>query len=127
MEDAIEGMFLILEKIFPRVFVSTRPSAIGDKIDEYAVVRISNGERDRGDTYNTARMFISLFVRDKPGELENTLRLKELKNSLMELFPVIRDRFTADRPVVIGVGGDSGFHYRTIQVSITLNKKTLNP
>lgn len=125
MDDVLEGMYGILSAIIPTVYVTSRPSAAGDKSKEYAVIRMSNGERDRGDTYNTARLLISLYVRDKEGEIENNGRLRELKDKIFSLCPITMPRFSADRPNIIGAGADTGFHYRVIQLSITINKKTL--
>lgn len=123
--EVLQGLFEALEKVSSTRFITSRPSVIGEQIDDFVVIRNSTGIRDRGDTYQTAKVMIHLFVRDRPGEIENAWRLQQMQDALCSLCPLKHPRFTADDPNYISSGADSGFHYVIYQLSLTINKKQL--
>lgn len=120
--DVLQGLYNLLSPIAEKVFITTRPSVVSEKVKDYIVLRMNNGLRDRGDTYLTGIAHVSLFARDKNGEIENTFRLQQMIDAFLTLVPVRNQVFTADRPRQVGGGGDSGFHYVTFQIPVTVNK-----
>ena len=125
--EVLQTIYEAVKPMAEKTFLTTRSSSIAEQIKDYIIVRLPNGIRDNGDTYQTAKVHLYLFARDRAGEIENAFRLEEMQNAVCGLFPFIHKRFTADRPQIIGGNADSGFHYLIIQISITINKKTINP
>lgn len=124
LQDLTEDFADVAEKCF----VTSRPATVPEQLQSYAVIRNSSGIRDRGDTYQTAKLSVYLFARDRKGQsgnIENSWRLEQMQSALCAKCPIIHDRFTASNPNIIGSGSDAGFHYLVIQLSITINKKTL--
>lgn len=121
--DVLRGLCSLLSPIAEKVFITTRPSVVSEKVKDYIVLRMNNGLRDRADTYQTGIAHITLFARDKSGEIENTFRLQQMIDAFLGLVPINDTVFTADRPRQVGGGGDSGFHYVTFQISVTVKKK----
>ncbi len=114
-----------LKAISPVVYLTSRPSAAPGQPDDFIVVRLPNGIRDSADTYQSAKVHVYLFARDRAGEIENAWRLDEMMNTLCEMCPIIHPRFTIDRPVYLGGGPDVGFHFIRMQLTITINKRNL--
>lgn len=120
--DVLQGLYNLLSPIAEKVFLTTRPSAVAEQVKDYIVLRMNNGLRDRADTYQSGIAHVTLFARDKAGEIENTFRLQKMIDAFLALIPIRESLFTADRPRQVGGGGDSGFHYVTFQISVTVNK-----
>ncbi|MCM1295396.1 MAG: hypothetical protein NC311_07615 [Muribaculaceae bacterium] len=120
--SVLQGLHTLLSPIAEKVFLTTRPSAVSEQMKDYIVLRMNNGLRDRADTYQTGIAHVTLFARDKSGEIENTFRLQQMMDAFLALIPIKQGLFTADRPRQVGGGGDSGFHYVTFQISVTVNK-----
>lgn len=112
----------LLADITPYRFVTTRPNAVGDPMREFALLRISQPIRDRGDTYQSTTGQIVIFVRDVNG-MENVCELERLQNAVLGLFPIVTEMFHARRPALFPGGtDDAGFHYIIIQFNITILK-----
>lgn len=78
---------------------------------------------DRGDTYQSTTGQIAVFVRDLQGGLENTFRLEEMQSQVMDLFPIVNERFHGKNPILLNGGTDlAGFHSLIIQFHITILK-----
>lgn len=120
-----EGLFNAFLPLADEVFITSRPKVDGNSPKSYIVIRLSSGIRDQGDTYQTAKALIHIFVRDKEGGVEDAVLLDAVTNSICDLCPLILPRFTAWNPNFISSGEDMGFHYHIIQLSLTINKKTL--
>ena len=119
-----EGLFNALKGLVDECFITSRPKIDGNNPKSYIVIRMSSGIRDRGDTYQTARALVHIFVRDKEGGVEDAVTLDKITNNVCNLCPLIQPRFTAWNPNLIASGEDLGFHYHILQLSITVNKKT---
>lgn len=122
--------------ITPNRFITTRPNAVGEQMEEFLLIRLPQPMRDQGDTYQSTYGQINVFVRDIQTEdsfgvtvsgIENTFRLEELQQAVIELFPIVSERFSAIDPILLNSGADgAGFHSLIIQFSITINKKPIN-
>lgn len=120
-----EGLYNALKPFADEVFITSRPKVDGKEPNSYIVIRISSGIRDRGDTYQTAKAMVRVFVRDKEGGTEDAILIDKITNKICDLCPIIEPRFTAWNPNFIASGEDMGFHYHVLQLSLSINKKTL--
>lgn len=121
-----EGLYNALKPLVDEVFTTSRPKVDGNEPNSYIVIRLSSGIRDRGDTYQTAKALVHIFVRDKEGGIENAVLLDEITNEICDICPLIEPRFTAWNPNLISSGEDMGFHYHILQLSLSINKKLLS-
>ena len=55
--------------ITPNRFITTRPNAVGEQMQEFLLIALNNIE-DTADTYQLTRGKISIFVRDVQGGQE---------------------------------------------------------
>lgn len=109
-------------------FISTRPPSVEDAMQDFLLIRLPFAIRDRGDTYQSTRGQIAVFVRDISGGLENTLRLDQLQQAVTDLFPVVTDLFHARMPILQPGDSDSaGFHSLIVQFNITIFKTPDSP
>lgn len=108
--------------ITPNRFITTRPNAVGEQMQEFLLISLNNIE-DTADTYQLTRGKISIFVRDVQGGLENTFRLNQLQEAVTELFPIRTDLYLATKPLLLAGGSDgAGFHTLIIQFNIRIHK-----
>ena len=125
--EVLQSLYELTADITPNRFITTRPNAVGEQMEEFLLIRIPQPMRDQGDTYQSTYGQINVFVRDLQGGLENTFRLEELQQAVMALFPIVAERFSAIDPILLNGGADgAGFHSLIIQFSITINKKPIN-
>lgn len=111
------------DKLDISVFVGSRPAAVKDAMNAFAVVSLGSGITDGGDTYQTSAMLISLFARDRQGGVENTTLLGNLVKSCASLFPVDSELYIALKPKMLYSGSDTmGFHAASLQVSLIIKK-----
>lgn len=125
--EVLQSLYELTADIIPNRFITTRPNAVGEQMEEFLLIRLPQPMRDQGDTYQSTYGQINVFVRDLQGGLENTFRLEELQQAVMALFPIVAERFSAIDPILLNGGADgAGFHSLIIQFSITINKKPIN-
>lgn len=120
-----EGLYNAFKDLVDKIYLTSRPAVNPSDPKSYIVIRLSSGIRDRGDTYQTARATVHIFVRDREGGIENAVLLDRITNRICDMMPLIEPRFTAFNPNMLSSGEDSGFHYHILQLSLTINKKTL--
>lgn len=120
-----EELYNALSGLVDEVFITSRPKVDGKNPKTYIVIRNSSGIRDQGDTYQTAKVLIHIFVRDKEGGIEDAVLIDKITNDICDLCPIITPRFTAWNPNLLASGEDLGFHYHILQLSLTINKKSL--
>lgn len=109
--------------ISPNRFISTRPPATAEPMQDFLLIRLPQTIYDRGDTYQSTVGQIAVFARDIQGGLEDTLRLEHMQQAVTALFPVAAETFHATRPLVLPGGSDgAGFHSLIIQFRITIFK-----
>lgn len=134
--EVLQSLYELTADITPNRFITTRPNAVGEQMEEFLLIRLPQPMRDQGDTYQSTYGQINVFVRDIQGVdmdgnavsgLENTFRLEEMQSAVMTLFPIVAERFSAIDPILLNGGADgTGFHSLIIQFSITINKKPIN-
>lgn len=123
--EITQSLYEAFEGLADKVYLTTRPSVVRENIDSFIVIRLSSGIRDRGDTYQTAKPLVHIFVRDKAGEIENAPKLDEIAFRLCKMMPLVTPRATAYDPNFIASGADAGFHYQIYQLSLTINKRDI--
>lgn len=113
----------LVSNITPNVFISTRPSAVSDSMEDFILLRLPQGIRQPADTYQLTTGQIVVFARDIESDLENTIRLEEMQKAVVGLFPIRDNRFLATKPILLYGGTDGlGFHSLIIQFNIRVHK-----
>lgn len=121
--EVLQSLYELTADITPNRFITTRPSSTDKSMQEFLLIRLPLGIKDRGDTYQNARGQIVVFVRDVQGGLENSLRLEHIQEDIIELFPIVTELFHGKSPILLDGGSDgAGFHSLIIQFSITIFK-----
>lgn len=118
----MESLYNAFLPLVDKVYVTSRPAISSETPRSYIVIRNSSGMRDRGDTYQTAKFLIHIFVKDKANGIEDTVSLDTISHTLCDLMPFMTPQFTAFDPNFIASGEDSGYHYHIIQLSLTIHK-----
>lgn len=104
-------------------FVSTRPNAVGQQMQDFLLIRLPQPITDPADTYQLTTGQINVFARDGQGGLENTRRLEQMQQAVISLFPIRTDNYIAYRPILLNGGADgAGFHSLIIQFNIRIHK-----
>ncbi len=121
--EVLQSLYELTADITPNRFITTRPSSTDKSMQEFLLIRLPQGIYDRGDTYQSTKGQISIFVRDVQGGLENTFTLEKLQKTIVDLFPIVAEHYHAKMPVLLPGGTDgAGFHSLIIQFSITILK-----
>lgn len=121
--SVLKTLYELTAGITQNRFITSRPPAVAEQMEEFLLIRLPQNIYDRGDTYQTTKGQIAIFVRDVQGGLENTLRLEQLQQQAMELFPIVAEGFHGKVPVLLPGGSDgAGFHSLIIQFNITILK-----
>lgn len=121
--EVLQSLYGLTADISENRFITTRPPSAPEHMQDFLLIRLPQGIRDRGDTYQKAWAQIAVFVRDVQGGLENTLRLDEIQQSVMDLFPIVTELFHGKNPILLDGGTDgAGFHSVIIHFSITILK-----
>lgn len=121
--EVLQSLYNLTADISENRFITTRPNAVGEGMEDFLLIRLPQAIYDRGDTYQTTKGQIVLFVRDIQGGLENTFQLEKMQAALMALFPIITERYHAKAPLLLAGGSDgTGFHSLIIQFNITILK-----
>ena len=98
--DILRTLDELCANICPNRFVTTRPNAVGEQMQEFLLLRLPQPMRDQGDTYQTTYGQIVVFVRDVQG-MENTYRLEQLQSQGRWLFPICSDLCHGKRPLLL--------------------------
>lgn len=132
--EILQSLYELTADISENRFVTTRPNAVGDGMEDFLLIRIPQTIYDRGDTYQTTTGQIICFVRDIQGSdadgntisgMENTLRLEQMQSEVLNLFPIVEKRYHAKFPKLLPGGSDgTGFHSLIIQFSIIILKQS---
>ncbi len=134
--EVLQSLYNLTADISENRFVTTRPNAVGEGMQDFLLIRLPQAIYDQGDTYQTTAGQIICFVRDIQGSdadgnpisgMENTFQLEKMQSEVMDLFPIVEKRYSAIDPILLPGGSDgTGFHSLIIQFSITPNKKPIN-
>ena len=100
------------------VFVSDRPTATTEQMNDFVVVALTGAMNDR-NAYGDSHIRIDVFAKDRNGGIEATDKLEEMQLKVFEKFPMVNDKFTTYKPRLIAGGDDRlGFHYLMITAKI---------
>lgn len=121
--EVLQSLHELTADITPNRFITTRPTAVGEQMDEFLLIRLPQRITEPGDTYQLTTGQIVVFARDIQGGLENSLMLELMQDAVCSLFPIRSDLYLATRPILLPGGSDgAGFHSLIIQFSIRIHK-----
>jgi len=115
--DILYSLYNTLSHI-SNVYIPNRPTSTPDAETSFIVVDITGTMSDK-NAYQEASLRIDLFKKDFAGGVEDVQGLDNLYKSVIALFPIVTDKFTAISPrLVSGGSDDKGFHYLMIYADI---------
>lgn len=121
--EVLQSLYELTADITPNRFITTRPNAVGEQMDEFLLIRLPQRITEPGDTYQLTTGQIAVFARDIQGGLENSFMLELMQDAVCSLFPIRTDLYLATRPLLLPGGSDgAGFHSLIIQFSIRIHK-----
>lgn len=121
--EVLQSLYELTADITPNRFITTRPNAVGEQMEEFLLIRLPQRITEPGDTYQLTTGQIAVFARDVQGGLENSLMLELMQDAVCSLFPIRTDLYLATRPILLPGGSDgAGFHSLIIQFSIRIHK-----
>lgn len=89
--EVLQSLYELTADITPNRFITTRPNAVGEQMQDFLVIRLPQPIRDEGDTYQSTTGQIIPFVKDIQNGMENTFRLEQMQSSVMGLFPIVEN------------------------------------
>lgn len=130
--EVLQSLYELTADITPNRFITTRPNAVGEQMDEFLLIRLPQRITEPGDTYQLTTGQIAVFARDIQGTdgkgntisgLENSPMLELMQDAVCSLFPIRSNLYLATRPILLPGGSDgAGFHSLIIQFSIRIHK-----
>lgn len=121
--EVLQSLYELTANITQNRFITTRPNAVGEQMEEFLVIRLPQRITQPGDTYQLTTGQIAVFVRDIQGGLENSFMLELMQDAVCALFPIRTDLYLATRPILLPGGSDgAGFHSLIIQFNIRIHK-----
>lgn len=120
-KDILQSLYTTLSGI-SKVYTTNRPSSTPESLKNFIVVDLAGTMRDR-NAYQDAPLRIDLFQKEFQGGVEDVLGMDNLYKSVIELFPIVNDTFSAISPRLVAGGSDGkGFHYLMIYADIYTKK-----
>lgn len=95
-----------LKKVCKNVYINNAPRASAEPLPEYIVVGIGSSIENEG-AYKSSSCNIYLYVRCKKSGVQDTVRIDEMVNEVLSLFPMSNGLFSAISPRV-GYGTRDG-------------------
>lgn len=130
--EVLQSLHELTADITQNRFITTRPNAVGEQMNEFLLIRLPQRITEPGDTYQLTTGQIAVFARDIQGTdekentlsgLENSLMLELMQDAVCALFPIRTDLYLATRPILLPGGSDgAGFHSLIIQFNIRIHK-----
>ncbi len=121
--EVLQSLYELTADITPNRFITSRPNAVGEQMDEFLLIRLPQRIIEPGDTYQLTTGQIAVFARDVQGGLENTVMLELMQDAVCSLFPIRTGLYLATRPMLLPGGSDgAGFHSLIIQFGIRIHK-----
>uniref|UniRef100_A0AAU8AWG4 DUF3168 domain-containing protein n=1 Tax=Dulem virus 40 TaxID=3145758 RepID=A0AAU8AWG4_9CAUD len=123
--EVLQSLYELTADITPNRFITTRPNAVGEQMEEFLLIRISQSMDEWGNVCQFSTGQIAVFARDVQGGLENTLMLERMQSAVMGIFGKERvintPIYTAWEPRLLPGGSDSaGFHSLIIQFRLQI-------
>ena len=113
--EVLQSLCELTASVSENRFISTRPNAVGEQMQDFLLIRLPQTIYDRGDTYQSTKGQIAVFARDV---------LEKMQTAVLDLFPLATDRYHAKEPLLLPGGADgAGFHSLIIQFNITIFKQ----
>lgn len=89
-----EELYTQLSSVVDVVYVNHSPTSVPVKHNSYAIVS-SGGSFTKRGSYKRSYGHIYLYVRNKKSGVENTVKIDDLSNRALMLFPIVTDYFSA--------------------------------
>lgn len=123
--EVLQSLYELTVDITPNRFITTRPNAVGEQMEEFLLIRISQSMGEWGNVCQFSTGQIAVFAKDAQGGLENTLMLELMQSAVMEIFGKERvintPTYTAWEPRLLPGGSDgAGFHSLIIQFRLQI-------
>lgn len=100
-----------------KVYTSNRPVTTTE-LKNFIVVDLAGTMKDQ-NAYQEASLRIDLFQKEFAGGVEDVNGMENLYKSVINLFPIVTDKFTAISPRLVSGGHDGkGYHYLMIYANI---------
>lgn len=110
-----------LSSLFEKVYVNNAPSTFVEQIKNYAIISIGNSISNTG-AYKESYGYIYMYVRNKKSNVQDSKSLEKTLNSVLALFPLTTDLFSAISPS-IGYGTKEGeFTMAMVRFRIIINQ-----
>lgn len=93
--EVLQSLYELTADITSNRFISTRPSAVGEQMNEFLLIRLPQRITQPGDTYQLTTGQIAVFARDIQGGLENSFMLELMQDAVCSLFPIRSDLYLA--------------------------------
>lgn len=119
--EVLKEMSLRMSGITPNVFSENRPESVTEQMREFIVVDIATKMYNH-NPYQDAYVSIELYMRKKAKGLANTANMQAFADRVVELFPIVTDRFSIIKPSVMLRGSDmAGFTTWMITAKLYVN------
>lgn len=123
--EVLQSLYELTADITPNRFITTRPNAVGEQMEEFLLIRLSQSMDEWGNVCQFSTGQIAVFARDAQGGLENSLKLEQMQSAVMEIFGKERvintPTYTAWEPRLLPGGSDGvGFHSLIIQFKLQI-------
>lgn len=116
-KDILFSLYTTLSGI-SKTYTSNRPSSVDAVLKNFIVVDLFGTMKDL-NAYQEASLRIDLFQKDFSGGLEDINGMETLYKSVINLFPIVTEKFTAISPRLVSGGSDEkGYHYLMIYANI---------
>lgn len=115
-KDILLSLYTTLSGI-SKVYTSNRPVTAGE-LKNFIVVDLAGSMNDQ-NAYQEASLRIDLFQKEFAGGIEDVNGMETLYKSVIDLFPIVTEKFTAISPRLVAGGHDGkGYHYLMIYANI---------
>ena len=123
--EVMKDMKEVATNVTPVVFATDRPKSQPDKNKEFIVFKmpVMVYPKTIGTGYGLFSSFVrfEVYVADERG-VENTKRMCEICQSLLNQFPFYKDGIKFYSPRVVAKGTDQhGFHFAWVQVTLLIS------
>lgn len=119
----LEDMKAKLLPICNNIFFGHRPASVKTQMKDFIVLSLNYTTRDKG-AFQIGYYSIDLFVKNTSEGKENTKRLDEMLNGILELMPLVGEdkRYSTSTPYYTPVGDDNiGFTIWALRGTLIIN------
>ena len=121
ISEILEDTCDIIKRVSVHVYPEHRPTATPKQMKDLVVVSIPSSISDK-HVCQKSIIRIELIARNLSTGVAYTKRLQEMLNTLVELFPIVRKRFSITSPYLALKGDDGlGFTVWNVQAKLIVN------